>query len=258
MKQLKLPNMRKEIYILIIFLVPFLFANCSKKKTVEYYNNIIKENDENISEKNIKDYVNDTTNDINDARNYYEYSPRSLTFDSEEHRILERRISKCDARLLPYINVDFANKQERVGYQLEFFNYGGLLRIDEDFTNNIFLKSANLGYKFEFLAIDRTQSGFNWESENTDGLYGSFGVATISTPILTNNGSKRVTINNVLITPLAYRLINRPSEKDEEGLLLVHLIGNMNKNDLNKWIVFACGGTEWLIAHDVPSSIITN
>ena len=197
----------------------------------------------------------DSTTDINDPRNYGELSSGSYTYDKQENRILERRNEKCDIRLLPY----YDPLHKILGYQFQFFNYGGNAIVDKKYNRNVFLSSITLGYTLQFIALSESQTSERWDNKEYDSIYGTFAKATISTTLGQNPQTglyDNREWNNVLVTPLSYKFLTGSKENNDGGVILVHFVGNKMNGAMEDWVLFYADNATWQIVHDAPNSII--
>lgn len=239
---------------LLLLVVAFTLAGCHKKKTIYDYDQIVKEDEERLWRDGLDADLPDSTTDINDPRNYGELSSGSYTYDKEENRILERRNEKYDIRLYPYYNP----LKKELGYQFNFFNYGGNVIIDSKFRNNVFLSTMRLGFTIQFVALEESQTSEQWVSKEFDPIYGTYAKATVSSTLGQDRQTglyDNRTWDNVLVTPLAYKYLIGSKENKDGGLILLHFIKNTAHGAMNSWVLFYGDDTTWLVAFYAPNSI---
>lgn len=262
----KMPNFAKNILFrvfmktnlfatLLLLVVAFTFAGCHKKKTIYDYDQIVKEDGERLWRDGLDADLHDSTTDINDPRNYGEFSSGSYTYDKQENRILERRNEKYDIRLLPY----YDPLHKILGYQFQFFNYGGNVIVDKKYRRNVFLSSITFGYTLQFIALSESQTSERWDNKEYDSIYGTFAKATILTTLGQNPQTglyDNREWNNVLVTPLSYKFLTGSKENNDGGVILVHFVGNKMNGAMEDLVLFYADIATWQIVHDAPNTII--
>lgn len=232
--------MKNIFFLCFLIILSFIFSGCSKKKTIDdYYADM----DSRSSE------ASDSTNDINDPRNYYPFSSGS-TFDIKNGHIFDRKIVKYDLDLIP--NYDYINN--RMGYKIEFFNYNKV--ITKTYHGDTFL-SSNGDFTYIVTALPN-EASITWQDQLRDSKYGNYGYAKIMVTMGQNYYTglyDNRTWDKVFVTPLAYKYLSKAKTDKDGSLILVSFIKTPDDNSRAMDVLFYCSSETWLIAKNAPTAI---